>query len=255
VNYTASLAPRYDFVGEFVAFDPVTGERAWAYRPPSGAPMTGSALATAGGIVFGGTADRQLFALNTDTGALLWNTRLQGDISGAPITYTLDGKQYLAVGAGGRAGPTTSLGRLVDVDVPQGSGVIWVFALPEREPAPVPRPVRPEAPTRSLQSGVFTAEQAAEGERLFNDQCLSCHEPVNYTGENFRGRWAGQTLADVYQDYSLAMPPFNPGGLAPNAYASILAYFLRETGYPTGSDVLPGDAARLGGMAIGGQGD
>ena len=44
VTYTASLAPGYDYVGEFVAFDPVTGERAWTYRPTSGAPMTASAL-------------------------------------------------------------------------------------------------------------------------------------------------------------------------------------------------------------------
>jgi len=72
VSYTASLAPGYDFVGEFVAFNPVTGEREWVYRPASGTPMTASALATAGGIVFGGTADRQFFALHDETGELLW---------------------------------------------------------------------------------------------------------------------------------------------------------------------------------------
>ena len=134
VSYTASLAPGYDYVGEFVAFDPVTGKRAWAYRPESGAPMTASALATAGGLVFGGTADRQFFALHSETGELLWQTRLNGDISGAPITFEIDGKQYVAVASGGRAAPTTTLGRLVGVDVPQGTGVMWVFALPDDEP-------------------------------------------------------------------------------------------------------------------------
>jgi hypothetical protein len=119
VTYTASLAPGYDFVGEFVAFDPVTGERAWTFRPPSGAPMTASALATAGGLVFGGTADRQFFALDDETGELLWQTRLNGDVSGAPVSYELDGTQYIAVASGGRAAPTTTLGRLVGVDVPQ----------------------------------------------------------------------------------------------------------------------------------------
>ena len=44
--------PGYDYVGEFVAFDPVTGDRLWAYRLPSGAAMSAAALATAGGIVF-----------------------------------------------------------------------------------------------------------------------------------------------------------------------------------------------------------
>ena len=65
VTLTAKRAPGYDYVGEFVAFDPVTGKRAWAYRAPGGAAMTASALATAGGVVFGGTADRQFFALDT----------------------------------------------------------------------------------------------------------------------------------------------------------------------------------------------
>ena len=91
--------------------------------------MTASALATAGGVVFGGTADRQFFALHTDTGELLWQMRLNGDISGAPITYTVDGVQYVAVAAGGRAAPATSFGPLTNADIPQGTGVMWVFAL------------------------------------------------------------------------------------------------------------------------------
>ena len=124
------MVPGYDYIGEFVAFNPVSGERAWEYRPESGAPMTASALATAGGIVFGGTADRRFFALDADNGDLLWETRLNGDISGAPVTFEIDGRQYVAVGAGGRIGQTTSYARLTDITLPQGSGVVWVFALP-----------------------------------------------------------------------------------------------------------------------------
>lgn len=127
----AKLAPGYTYVGEFVAFDPVTGKRRWEYRTESGAAMTASALATAGGIVFGGTADRYLFALNTDTGKLLWRTRLNGDISGAPITFEVGGRQYVAVGSGGRIAQTTSFARLTNTDIPLGSGMIWVFALPQ----------------------------------------------------------------------------------------------------------------------------
>jgi alcohol dehydrogenase (cytochrome c) len=125
----AKLAPGYDYVGEFVAFDPATGKRAWAYRPPSGSPMAASALATAGGIVFGGTSDRQFFALDTQTGKLLWQIRLNGDISGSPVTFEVDGKQYVAVGAGGKIAQTVTLSPLVHVDVPAGNGMMWVFAL------------------------------------------------------------------------------------------------------------------------------
>ena len=122
--------PGYDYVGEFVAIDPVTGARAWEYRLPSGAAMTAAALSTGGGIVFGGAADRRFFALDSDTGAPLWETRLNGDISGAPVTFEVEGKQYVAIGAGGRIAQTTSYARLTGENISQGSGVIWVFALP-----------------------------------------------------------------------------------------------------------------------------
>ena len=123
--------PGYDHIGEFAAFDPVTGRRAWTYRPANGAPMTAAALATGGGLVFGGGADRRFFALDAGTGELLWQTRLNGDVSGAPVTFEVDGRQYLAVGAGGRIGQTTSYARLTGITLPQGSGVMWVFALPD----------------------------------------------------------------------------------------------------------------------------
>ncbi len=250
VTYTASLAPGYDFVGEFVAFDPVTGEREWAYRPASGAPMTGSALSTAGGIVFGGTADRQFFALHTETGDVLWRTRLNGDISGAPITYEIDGTQYVAVAAGGRIAPTTTLGRLVGVDVPRGSGVLWVFALPDGDFEELPRPTRLDVPTRSVQAGVYRERQADEGEQIYSAQCDSCHDVEDYVGASLMAKWGGGTLSDVYQDIALTMPPNDPGGLTPVSYASIIAYWLRESGLPAGDEALPGDNFRLGGIVL-----
>jgi len=245
ITYTTAFAPGYDYVGEFVAFDPVKGTRAWEYRPASGAPMTASALATAGGIVFGGTADRQLFALNTDTGELLWQMRLNGDISGAPISFEHDGKQYVAVGAGGRAAPTLTLGRLVDVDVPQGTGVMWVFALPEDRPTEVPRRVRRDVETRPATSGVYTTAQAAQGEEIFNRECSACHAATVYTGPNFGAKWSGRTLADVYDQMALAMPPANPGGLGASAYASIVAFFMSRAAIPEGQQDLPADPAAL----------
>jgi alcohol dehydrogenase (cytochrome c) len=124
------MVPGYDYVGEFVAIDPLTGDRAWEYRLPSGAAMTAAALATGGGIVFGGALDRRFFALDSDTGAPLWETRLNGDVSGAPVTFEVEGKQYVAIGAGGRIAQTPSYARLTGEDISQGSGVIWVFALP-----------------------------------------------------------------------------------------------------------------------------
>jgi len=93
--------------------------------------MTASATATAGGMVFGGTSDRRFFALNQDEGEVPWSMDLNGDVSGAPVTFTVEGRQYVAVGAGGQIAPTTSFSALVGIDVPQGIRVTWVFALPD----------------------------------------------------------------------------------------------------------------------------
>jgi mono/diheme cytochrome c family protein len=265
-TFSATLAPGYDYVGEFVAFDPVKGTRAWAYRPPSGAPMTASALATAGGIVFGGTADRQFFALDAATGALLWQMRLSGDISGAPVTFEVGGKQYVAVGAGGRAAPTTTLGRLVGVDVPQGTGVMWVFALPDTLPtgaqgpaAAMPRTIPPPArtarttggPLRPASAGVFTPEQAARGEQIFTQACASCHGVEEHTGAALQVKWASQTLGDVFQQLSTTMPPASPGSLNPDGYASLLAFFLSRSGYTPGESQLSADLGTLRGIQVG----
>jgi len=246
-TYTPSLAPGYDYVGEFVAFDPVKGTREWVWRPESGAPMTASALSTGGGIVFGGTADRQFFALNDNNGRLLWQTRLNGDISGAPVSYEVDGKQYVAITAGGGSAQTSTMGRLVDVDVTQGSGVIWVFALPERNPTQVSRPVRASVPDISVAAGVFNAQQAARGEQVYAQNCSACHDAENYAGQSLQAKWGGFTLGDIYNDISVSMPPENPGGLSPEDYASIVAYLLQESGYAPGegSAQLPGDNFQL----------
>jgi mono/diheme cytochrome c family protein len=227
--------------------------------------MTASALATAGGIVFGGTADRQFFALDTDTGELLWQMRLNGDISGAPITFEVDGKQYVAVGAGGRAAPTTTLGRLVRVDVPQGSGVMWVFALPDvlRDDvrSGVIAPAGPAAAVtaapgagvaaaarRSVSEGVYTRAQAQRGQQVFEQACAMCHGIEDHIGASFDVKWSNHTLGDIYEQIALTMPPASPGSLPPDGYASVVAYFLSRSGYPQGPTDLPGDRDVLRGI-------
>jgi mono/diheme cytochrome c family protein len=115
----------------------------------------------------------------------------------------------------------------------------------------VPRPTRRDRPARSLADGVFTTSQAAQGKQLFAQECSLCHQSANYTGANFAAKWGEGTLGDVYQDMALGMPPANAGGLTPATYASIVAYFVSESGYPSGNAELPGDAAQLRGIAIG----
>jgi alcohol dehydrogenase (cytochrome c) len=260
---TAKRAPGYDYVGEFTAFDPVTGQRKWTYKTPGGHAMTASALATAGGVVFGGTADRQFFALDADNGSLLWETRLPGDVSGAPITFTMNGRQFVAITSGGRPGPTTSFGPLTGVHLSEGTGVISVFALPAAKPAATQsrrngsQPVMfstsgtaaaPEAPAVAAAAasgtGLYTSAQAQRGEQQFRQACSTCHSIEDQAGA-LRTRWGSGTLADLFRVISTTMPQNNPGSLSPADYASIVALYLRQSGHPAGAMELPSDPERL----------
>jgi mono/diheme cytochrome c family protein len=263
VSHTPKRVDGYDYVGEFVAFDPVTGERAWAFRSAGGEAMTASALATAGGIVFGGTVDREFFALDSATGHLLWRTRLNGDISGSPVTFDVDGRQYVAIAAGGKPGPSLSFAGLTNVRLSQGSAALHVFALPDprdlvapgRRGAP-PTPVqRSGVPTSSASepgpaaatvvssggSGVFTAAQAARGQQVFSQSCANCHRVADQTGAAFHAKWANGGLGTLFSLISKTMPQNAAGSLSKPDYAAIVAYMLRESGYPVGAADLPAD--------------
>jgi glucose dehydrogenase len=85
--------------GLFSAVDLNTGKVAWQHRVAR--PMIGGALATAGGIVFTGTADKEFLALDAKTGRQLWRHMANGGVNAPPISYAIDGKQYIAVAAGG----------------------------------------------------------------------------------------------------------------------------------------------------------
>jgi mono/diheme cytochrome c family protein len=111
--------------------------------------------------------------------------------------------------------------------------------------------VRADIPTTPVSAGVYRSAQAEQGEQVFAQECLVCHEPENYIGANLVAKWGGGTLSDIYQDISLTMPLADPGGLTPVSYSSIIAYFLRESGYPAGEAALPGGAFQLRSFTVG----
>ena len=124
-----------DQLGEFQALDIRTGETLWKKRRR--APYNTAALTTAGGLVFVGDWDRHVFAYDVETGETRWQSRLTTMSNGFPITYAVDGTQYIAFGAGNPLGGSswTSIlpnDLLHDMRNPRNAGnAIFVFALPD----------------------------------------------------------------------------------------------------------------------------
>jgi alcohol dehydrogenase (cytochrome c) len=84
--------------GEVKAFDPRTGKQAWAIREKS--PMVASLLATAGDLIFTGRPNGEAVAYDARSGQELWSYQTGSGIHSNPVTYSVDGKQYVAIPSG-----------------------------------------------------------------------------------------------------------------------------------------------------------
>ena len=127
------IRPRENSDGKYGRLEAInleTRKAVWVTRDR--APMTSGVLATAGGVVFAAAFDRFLRAFDDATGKVLWQTRLNDVSSAIPITYSVNGKQYLAVATGQGGFHAASYAVLVPelVSPPDRSAMLWVFELP-----------------------------------------------------------------------------------------------------------------------------
>jgi mono/diheme cytochrome c family protein len=105
----------------------------------------------------------------------------------------------------------------------------------------------------SVWDGVYTDEQAARGLSLYQQECASCHGKAlegagqfpPLAGDDFKSNWSGQTLSDLFEKMRLSMPADHPGKLNGAQNADILAYMLKQNGFPTGAAPIKGDANAL----------
>ena len=95
------------------------------------APQTSAVLPTGGGLVFAGDLNRYFKAFDETTGNVLWQVRTSNAVNSFPISYSVNGKQYIAVATGSGSGLLRSLGTLTpEIKNPDGGSTLWVFALP-----------------------------------------------------------------------------------------------------------------------------
>ncbi len=121
------IAPGTDQVGTVYAISVETGETTWVYEQRA---ATMSLVTTGGGLVFGGDNNGRLRAWDQETGEVLWEINLGSAVTGFPISYAIDGRQYLAVGTG-TASTASLFGRLTPEIRPSTTNNLFVFALPE----------------------------------------------------------------------------------------------------------------------------
>src|SRR5262245_23244767 len=108
----------------------------------------------------------------------------------------------------------------------------------------------PKPADRTTQSGVYTADQATRGRNLFLGSCKSCHAPESQTGANFARLWMGKPLLELFKYVSQNMPENDPGSLAPEVNADIIAYLLQLNAMPPGKVELIADTTALRGTRV-----
>ncbi len=93
------VIPEEEQWGNVTAVDYNTGKIRWQVKTPQ--PMIGGVLSTAGGLVFTGEANGQFKAYDAETGSVLWKFQAGAGVNAPPSSYSIDGRQYIVVGAGG----------------------------------------------------------------------------------------------------------------------------------------------------------
>lgn len=153
-----------------LAWDPVTQREAW--RAPTPWMGNGGVVATAGDLVFQGQMDNRFKAYDAQSGAILWEFDAQQGISAAPISYEVEGTQYISVLAGRGGGFSMAIGLGVESESPQRRLLTFKLGGSEVLPAIELAPDRREAPP------TYDEENVERGGELYSRFCLRCHGPM-----------------------------------------------------------------------------
>lgn len=167
-------AMRAALKGRLIAWDPVHQRARWSVE--QGMPGNGGVLSTAAGLVFQGTVGGDLVAYDAKTGKELWRHALKGGGIAPPVSYELDGQQYLAIATGWGGAYGLSAGYAFDPKVHGNLGRVIAFRLgakgeiPDHQMTPI---------ARTPQAAPFgDAAMLDRGLKLFSRNCMVCHGPM-----------------------------------------------------------------------------
>ncbi len=213
--------------GRLLAWDPVNNKEAFSVEYPG--PWNGGVLATAGGLVFQGTPGGEFIAYDAKDGNKLWSTQAQTGVVSGPISYEVDGEQYVAVTVGW--GTAFSLVAAGAKQTPISR--VLTFKIGGAEKLPPIEVAADEFPPPPPVTG--SAEQIAEGRQLYLTRCFMCHGDAAMAGgvlpdlrkltPEKHAAWNDFVLRD--QTHSLGMPQFQKI-LTPEQSEAIHQYVIKR---------------------------
>ena len=206
--------------GHLVAWDPIQQKQIWSVDRVS--PVNGGTLATAGNLVFQGTAQGNLEAFRADNGQKLWSADAQSGIIAAPITYTVNGEQYVAVLAGwGGVFPLASGEVALKSGRTQNISRLLAFKLGGAATLPALPPFNP--PQLNPPKSTATSATLHAGERLYQNYCSVCHGDVAVSGG---------VLPDLRYSTTLANPSWEDVVLGGSLKSFGMVSFAKELSKP-----------------------
>jgi PQQ-dependent dehydrogenase (methanol/ethanol family) len=153
------------------AWNPLSQSEVWSV--PLDGPWNGGVLATAGGIVFQGTADGRFVGYDARNGTKLWQTQTHTATLAGPISYSVDGEQYVAVPGGYGSSMFLALGALMTPAVPKQRGRVMAYKLGGQATLPPSSPVGLPTPTPpALRAAAASVEH---GLSIYQTYCWPCH--------------------------------------------------------------------------------
>jgi PQQ-dependent dehydrogenase (methanol/ethanol family) len=166
------LAARAALKGQLVAWDPVAKKPKWVHDYTT--PWNGGVLATAGGLVFQGSLDGKFRAFDAATGTPKWETEALYPVMSGPVSYEIDGEQYIAVTAGwGTALPLTGGGDVIPKIGSAEMGRVLVYKLGGKAELPPYEVFETDKVPAAEDFG--SAQQLATGRVLYDRNCQVCH--------------------------------------------------------------------------------
>ena len=177
-----------------------------------------------------GVRTATLHAFDKFTGKQVGAISLPAPQTGSPMTYMVNGKQYLVVAVSG----ATYSGEYIAFTLPSDNDT--------RQRPRAPAAISEVQGSRSLWDGVYTQEQAKRGEEAYREGCARCHGADLMSGDavrplagtEFLSTWNAKTLGDLFDRIRTTMPADKPGTLNRQQISDIVAYILSTNKFPAG---------------------